>query len=288
MNDINQDLPIEENKIEEVEEKEVSSDALKTFLGEDIEKGDKLPETPEKPQEDTVLEVETPEKEEVKEPEVPLEEITEEIKQKTKEEVKDEILKALGMTKEEKEVAEETGYKFPWEKRGEEAPKDWKEVIDASLEYQEFKKVEEDKVISENERQQLAVQQEREAAINTEWDSQLAYLREQKLIPEVAPEIQKKISEGKVLTLQEREDAGLKAQAGIFETMFALSQERERKGLGPITDVVHIYNRFYKKPEKPVGANAPVSGGSIPMQGSEEEDIPYEKLASSSFEDLVK
>lgn len=288
MNDNIQDTPIEENKIEEVVEKETPSDALKAFLGEDPEKADELPETPEKPQEEPVLSEETPKKEEVKEPEVPLEEIAEEIKQKTKEEVKDEILRALGMTKEEKEVVEEVGYKFPWEKRGEEAPKDWKEVIDASLEYQDFKKAEEDKVRSEVERQQLAIQQEREAAINTEWDSQLAYLREQKLIPEIAPEIQKKITEGKVLTLQEREDPGLKAQAGIFETMYSLSQEREKQGLGPITDVVHIFNRFYKKPEKPAGAKAPVSGGSIPMQGEEEEDIPYERLARSSFEDLVK
>jgi hypothetical protein len=290
MTDTIQETPIESSE-EVVENSEKTPESVKSFLGEENTPTNEdntevvdTTETEEKPQEEPVLD----EKEVPEEPSVPLEEIAEEIKNKTKEEVNDEILKALGMSKEEKEIVEEAGYKFPWEQRGEEAPKDWKEVVDAAIDYQNFKKEEEDKVKSEAERQQMAIQQEREEAINLEWDSQLDYLREQKLIPDIAPEIKKKISEGKMLTLQEREDAGLKAQAGIFETMYKLSVEREKQGLSPITDVVHIFNRYYEKPKKPAGADAPVSGGSIPIQSNEDEDIPYEKLRNATFEDLVR
>lgn len=289
MNDINQDTPIEEKPVDEVEVP--VSDSVKAFLGEEpteTEKEQDIPTSEDKPQEGTVLEVETPKKE-VEEPEIPLEEIVEEVKAKTKDEVKADILKALGMSEEEKEVAEEQGYKFPWEARGEEAPKDWKEVIDASIEYQNFKKEEESKVQVEKQKEELAVIQAREVEINTEWNSQLDYLRSEGLIPQVAPEITKKIEEGKTLTLQEREDAGLKAQAQIFQSMYELSLERDKQGLPPITDVVHIYSRFFKKTEKPSGADAPVSGGNVPIQSNDDDDIPYDELhGAADFESLIK
>jgi len=286
MDNLIQDTPIEEKSADE--SNEVVSETVKSFLG-DTDFNEEPIDTPtseEKPQEDTVLNEETP-KEEPQEPEIPLEEIVEEVKTKTKEETKQEILKALGMTEQEKEVAEEAGYKFPWEARGEEAPKDWKEVIDASLEYQEYKRQEYQKEQYEAQRQELAIMQEREAQINTEWDTQLEYLREEGLIPEISPEIKAKLDEGKVLTKAERTDPGLKAQADIFEKMYEVSQEREKQGLSPITDVVHIYSRYYK-PTKPAGMDAPVSGGSVPISSNEDEDITYEQLRNSDFTDLVR
>jgi len=279
MDNLNQDTPIEEKPANIPEEGNIdeSNETIKEFLGENPEKVETI--TPEeRPEEEP--------KEEEPEEEVPLEEIVEEVKTKTKEETKQEILRALGMTEEEKEEAEKVGYKFPWEQRGEESPKDWKEVIETALEYQAFKKEEEEKALSEQQRQELAIMQEREAQINTEWDSQLEYLREEGLIPEIAPEIQKKIDEGKTLTKMDREDPGLKAQANIFEKMYEVSLEREKQGLPPITDVVHIFSRYYK-PIKQPGAEAPVSGGSVPIQ-SDEEDITYEQLRNSDFTDLIK
>ena len=159
MNDINQDTPIEEKSADE--SNEIVSESVKEFLGESDSTEEPIdnPISEEKPQEDTVLSEETP-KEEL---EIPLEEIVAEVKAKTKEETKQEILEALGISKEEKEVAEEQGYKFPWEQRGEEAPKDWKEVVETAIEYQAFKKNEENKVRAEYQRQELAVMQEREA-----------------------------------------------------------------------------------------------------------------------------
>ena len=286
MDNLIQDTPIEEKPADESDE--VVSETVKSFLGDSefTEEPIDTPTSEEEPQEEPILDVETP-KEEPQEPEIPLEEIVEEVKTKTKEETKQEILKALGMTEQEKEVAEEAGYKFPWEARGEEAPKDWKEVIDASLEYQEYKKQELQKEQYEAQRQELAIMQEREAQINTEWDTQLDYLREEGLIPEIAPEIKAKLDEGRVLTKAERTDPGLKAQAEIFEKMYEVSQEREKQGLPPITDVVHIFSRYYK-PTKPAGMNAPVSGGSVPISSGEEDDITYEELRNSDFTDLVR
>ena len=289
MDKLNQDTPIEENK-EEVDTPDEGSidetnETVKEFLGEDVtEEVVEEPtdtKTEEKPAETIVEEVETP-----KEPEVPLEEVIEEVKAKTKEETKQEILKALGMSEEEKVVAEEQGYKFPWEKRNEDAPKNWKEVVDASIEYQTFKKDEEQKILAEDDKKKLAVMQEREAQINTEWDSQLAYLRNEGLVPEIAPEIQKKLNDGKILTKAEREDRGLKVQADIFNKMYEVSQDREKKGLPPITDVIHVYSRYYKAPVQ-AGKDAPVSGGNVPISSGEGEDISYEQLRNSSFTDLV-
>jgi len=277
----NQETPIEE-KTEETPE--VIPESVRDFLGEEDTK-----ELEKETKEETEEEPEEEPKEE-KEPEVPLEEIVEEVKTKTKDEIKADIMKALGMTEEEKVVAEEAGYKTPWEKRGEEAPKDWREVMEAGIEFQEFKKTEQDKILSETQKQELATAKAREAAINTEWDSQLEYLRAEKLIPQIDPKVKQKLSEGKNLTVQEREDPGLKAQVGIFETMYTLAQEAELQGKEPpTTDVIHTFHRYYKPKVRPSGMDAPVSGGGVPIAKAEEEEIPYDKIHEArSFEELLQ
>lgn len=286
MDKLNQEPLIEEKVPEIVPEvvPEVESEALKAFLGEEVKGKEEVSASVEEPKEEPVLPQETP----TEEPTVPLEEIIEEVKAKTREEVKAEILKGLGITAEEKKVAEEKGFKFPWEKRGEDAPATWLEHSEGTLEFQEFRKAEKDKVTIEQQKQELFIAKEREVAVNTEWDAQLDYLRSEGLIPEVAPELQVKIKEGKILTKQEREDPGLKAQSGIFETMYTLSQERELLGQSPLVDIVHVFNRYYKPTKKPAGAAAPVSGGSTPTAKSENEDISYGELhAAKGFEDLL-
>jgi len=269
------EIPVEEKPVETSEDT-ATPEGLKAFLGEE-------PPKEEKPKEPVV----EPEKPEVEEAEIPLEEITAEVVKKTKEEVKADILKAIGMTEEEKKAVEELGYKTPWEKRGEDAPKTWPEVIEAAAEYQAFKKEQQEEELSEKQKQEMVAVKERETTINAEWDSQLDYLRSEGLIPQIDEKIQKKLKEGKTLTVQERSDPGLQAQAGIFEAMYNVAQERELMSQSPVVDVVHVFNRYYKKPTKPAGASAPVSGGNIPISNKEEE-LPYEKLHGASFEELVK
>lgn len=219
-------------------------------------------------------------------PEVPLEEVAEEIKAQTREEVKADILKTLGMTKEEKKEVEDSGFKFSWEQRGEQAPKDWKEQAEETLRLWEWKKSQQEEQLKMQQRESLAQEQARVATVNAEWDAQLDYLREEGLIPQIDPKIVQKIKEGKVLTAAERNDVGLKAQVGIFEAMYEVARQREEGGLQPIGDIIHIYNRYYK-PKQPAGKKAPVSGGSISVSGKEE-DLSYEDLHKRGFEDIIR
>jgi len=271
-----QDKPKEEitNLIDET-----NNETIKDFLGDQPkEEPEKEPKEPEKP------------KEEPKEPEVevPLEEIIDETIKKSKEDMKLDILKAIGMSDKEKAEAEGAGFKFPWEKRGEVRPKDWEEVAKGNHEYSEFirtqneseRKAELDK-IKENEDKRIQ-------KVNTRWDEQLDYLRSEGLIPEINTSIKEKLKNNKLLTAEERKDSGLVAQAEIFETMYKISLDLENKGEEPISDIIHIYNRFYKPGKKlPPGASAPVSGGKGSVDLGDD-DLGYDQLHNANLEDLVK
>ena len=269
---------LDEKETDKETDKEVT---VESPVPEEDEKVDDTPTPEGKPSTDDSSVKET-------QPEVPLEEVVEEVKKQTRDEVKSEVLKSLGITKEEKKEAEESGFKFAWEARGEDAPASWIENADETLRYQEFKKAEQDKVLKEQERVSLADTEARRATVNAEWDSQLDYLRAEGLIPEIDKKIAQKLKDGKILTAEEKTDAGLKAQGDIFGTMWQIAQEREAQGLQPIADVVHVFNRYYKTKQAPMtGKKAPVSGGSIPISGKEDE-VTYDELHSKEFEDLIK
>lgn len=261
-----------------------NNDTIKQFLGDQPKEEPKTEDIP------TIEEKPTPEAPSAPEPtpEVPLEEITEEIKKQTKEEVKADILKTLGMSKEEKKEVEDSGFKFAWEQRGEEAPASWKEQAAETIRLWEFQKQEQDTKLKEGQRQSMATEQARQATINAEWDAQLDYLRQEGLLPKIDPKIVTKLKEGKLLSLEERNDPGLKAQVGIFETMYEVAREREAQGLQPIADAVHIYSRYFVPKQKDLpGKKAPVSGGTTPIS-SGEEDINYQDLHNQDFLDLLK
>ena len=244
---------------------------------------------PETPLETTPEPQEPIKEDEPDEPEVPLEEITEAVIKKTKDEVKQDVLKALGVTEDEKVEVEDQGFKFAWETRGEDAPGSWKEQSEETIRFWEFQKKQQDAELQETQKQSLAQAKEREATLNADWDSQLDYLRSESMIPNVDAKIVTKLKEGKVLSVQERQDPGLVAQAQIFDRMYEVSQEREKVGQPPIMDVVHIFNRYYKKvePTGTQGKKAPVSGGTVPLAGMEE-DISYKELhEAKGFEDLL-
>jgi len=265
-----------------------NNDTIKEFLGDQPK--EEVKEEPKTEEVSAPEEKPSPEAPSVPEPtpEVPLEEITAEVKKQTKEELTADILKTLGMSKEEKRGVEDSGFKFAWEQRGEEAPANWKEQASETIRLWEFQKSEQDKQLKEKEKETFANEQARLTTINAEWDAQLEYLRQENLIPKINPKIVTKLKEGKLLTSEEKNDPGLKAQVGIFETMYEVARERETQGLQPIADAVHIYNRFYASKQKEMpGKKAPVSGGSVPISGGEEE-VPYDELHNKGFEDLMK
>lgn len=276
-------MPEEQNLSEEKKEEvdEIVPEAVKEFLGDDEPKEEPPKEKEEAPEE-------KPAEEPVEEPAVPLEEVVEEVKTKTREEVKADVLKALGVTEEEKAEVEEAGYKTPWEKRNEDRPADWGEVLDAGAELQEFRAADRERKAEEVAKKEAEKAQEENVAINAEWDAQLDYLRAEGSIPGINPDIKKKLDEGKSLTVEERKDPGLAAQADVIETMYKVAQERETEGKKPIADIVHIFNRYYKpKNKQPAGAKAPVSGGKKSVATGEPEELSYDELHNTPFEGLV-
>ena len=291
-----QDLP-ETNTPEEEQLIDASSnETIADFLGES--EADEVVEdevVEDEPQEETPLEADTAPEEIEEEPEIPVQEVAEEVRRDEREKVKAELLQALGVTEQQKQDMEEAGWKAPWEARGENAPKDWKEVLEAAVDLQDFKREEEQRRLEEINKETLAEIQEQTKLANREWDSQLDYLRETGAIPEIAPAIKQKIESGKTLTLEERKDPGLVAQAQIFQTMYDTALEREEAGLLPITDVVHIYDRYVAKSSggtrkagtKPAGASSPVSGGRKAVTQQNNEDFGYDEIKDATFEDLL-
>lgn len=288
---------------EEKEEESVEGKSFDDIIAEEPPK-EPQEETKEEPEEESKedpKEDDVPQEEEEKpveptteppevEPEVPLVEIKDEIVKKTKEEVKEDILKAIGITEEEKQEAEDKGFKFAWEERGEEAPATWRENAEETTRFQTWQKEQQDIVLAEEEKKKLADTQERQTVINAEWDTQLDYLRSEGHLPEIDLKIKTKLKEGKVLSAQERQDTGLQAQVKLFESMFEVAQQREAEGLPPITDAVHIYSRYYKKDKQPTGTQgkkAPVSGGSTPISQKQEEETYEEIHKAEGFAELM-
>ena len=290
-----QDLPVTpiedkpqetpEEKVEEPKEELIdeSNEVIAEFLEEEpvkeVEKSEdekvETPEEEEKPLETTV---------EPKEPEVPLEEVVEEVREDEREKVKEKILEAIGIGKEEKKLAEESGFEFAWEKRGEDKPATWKEQSEETLKLYKYQLAEENKTAQVERDKVSKAMSEREKVVNEEWDKQIEWLVESGEIPATDPKITQKLKEGKVLTKADRTDVGLVAQKEIFEKMYEIDQISGGTG---VKDAVHVYTRYIKgTSKKPAGAKAPVSGGRTPLSTGAEE-ITYDEVHNQDFGQIV-
>ena len=295
-----QETPVEETSEEEPIE---TPEAVKEFLGEEATKAmeEELKETPE--EEETEVEEEEETEEEIGttdeqippaeiEAEIPLEEVEEKVREDEREKFKEEILEKLGITDEAKEEAKEEGFKFSWEERGEPAPKDWKEVAEENARFSEWKAEKAREKAEEAAKVKAEQEAERVKKVNAEWDRQLDELRKGGNIPEIAPEIKKKLEDpSSILTQKELQDPGIKAQQELFTTMGLVAQKRRLQGLEPIGDLFHIYHQYIakdQKPKKPAGATAPVSGGRKAVNTNDVEDLSYEELHNTDLEELAK
>jgi len=275
---------VKEEVIETPEEEKEVEEVDKSF--------DEILETPEE-EEEVVEEVEEPE-EVVEEEETPIKDVVKEALEEVKKDAeakadatKERVLEAVGVSDVEKKDAEEAGFKFAWEERGEDRPASWKEQSEETIKLWEHMKTQQDTQLAEDQKKSMEEAEAKNTQINSEWDSQLDYLVEEGIIPSVDSSIQEKLSKGKVLSKEEREDPGLKARAEIFETMYVVAQQREAEQKPPIADAIHIYSRYIaKKDKKPAGHSAPVSGGRKAVV-TPEEDMSYEELKKASFEDLI-
>jgi hypothetical protein len=242
-------------------------------------------------------EVKAEEKEEVKEevPEKDLDEYKEEIKKEAKEEAKaetqDQILKAIGITQEEKDTAESEGWQTPWEKRGENKPKDWQEAVEAGADLADFRKEQAERQAAQEEQVAETVREERRQQLNKYWDEQLTELRAQGKIPDFSDTVKEKLQKGEVLSDEEREDAGLTAQVDLVKRMNEVAADRRTQGKPPIYNLKEIYYEHYDKSTgERAGADAPVSGGrtSVKPAPTGEEELPYEDLHKMDFEQIIR
>lgn len=281
----------QEPKIEEIKGEDFideSNESIAEFLDEtpidEIEDEEPVETTDEEDKEDIPEEEKSPVEpivEDEKPKEIPIEEVIEKTTQRT--------LESMGMTKEEKKELEDEGFKFAWEQRGEDRPASWKEQSEETIRLWQYNQQKNQEKLNEVQKVQIIENEKKNKEVNDYWDEQLEELRADGLLPQISPEVKKKISEGKALSKIDRNDAGLKAQLEVFEKMYELSQQRELEGKKPITDIHHIYHRFIsKKPKQPEGAIAPVSGGTktVPMQQSEE--LNYQDIHNLDFEDIIK
>jgi len=281
------EIPQEETKEEGATAE--NNEAIKEFLGDDPVTEEKKPSEPQPPEEEPQP-VEEKVKVEEKKEEIPLEEAIEDVKTKAREEYKEEVLKALGVSETTKKEAEDAGFKFAWEERGEDKPATWREQSEETNRLYEFNRAEAEKVETQKRAEESKVQEADTLAVNQEWDRQTEYLRESGIIPGVAPEIKAKQDAGKRLTTEDKKDPGLKAIAEIWDKMAEIATEREEKGLKPIGDMVHVYNRYIlPNKKKPAGANAPVSGGKKSVSQGTDDEMSYNELhAAKDFSALMR
>jgi len=275
------DTPTEETTEEVIEKKETIEDVVRE-AHEDTE------DTPEKETEEPVeeeVEEETPEET----PEVDAQEIADAAKEKGAEEIKEEVLKALGVSKEEKDEAEEAGYKTPWEQRGEERPKNWTEAIEAGADLAEFRRGEVDRKVKEQENATIAQETKTREDLNKYWDKQLDDLRADGRLTDIDDKVKEKMKKGIALSKEEANDPGLVEQRELIQTMHTVGQARKEAGQDVIYNIKEIYYEHYDQKAQPAGEDAPVSGGKKTPIMPKSEDIDYDKdIKAKTMEDIIR
>jgi hypothetical protein len=202
-----------------------------------------------------------------------------------KKEVLDKIKASFGLTEDEEKELKEEGLTPPWEKE-KRNPKSYREIVEFSAELAEFKRKKEEELRAKQQSEADNARKQSEKQLNEMWDEQLADLREQKKLPDIAPEIKAKLQEGKPLTKEEAKDPGLEAQRQLFAKMYELAEARKSAGKSVSTNLKEVYYEHYQQKSQPAGANAPVSGGT----GTAPEDddrFTYKDIHGASFYDLV-
>ena len=186
--------------------------------------------------------------------------------------VLDKIAAGLGLTKEEKEEARKELVP-PWEQRGENKPKSWKEHAEYSADLAEWKRQQTEAEIAKAQEEQEKEAKETNKKWNDFWDSELKELTESGKIPEVKDP-------------ENPNDPGKQARIKLFAKMQQLGLERQAKGLPPITSVKLIFYEHYQD-EEPAGADAPVSFGKKNVSSDGDgSDYSYEDIHGKSFDQL--
>lgn len=223
--------------------------------------------------EDVVTE-EAPEVEEepVKEEPFDVEEFKKSTVEETQKVVLGKIAESLGLTKEEKVEAKDELVP-PWEQRGEEKPRSWKEHAEYSADLAQWKRQKDEeqiaKVQEENEKEAV----ESNKKWNDYWDSELDDLVKTGKIPAIKDP-------------EDNKDEGKQARVKLFAKMQEIGIKRRSEGKPPITSVKLVYYEHYNDGE-PAGAAAPVSFGKKGVStGKSDDDYTYAEIHSKSIDQL--
>lgn len=263
-----EDLPQEDPK-EEIskESKEYVDKKTDAFL-------DEKPEIEEKPKEEEEPKEEPKEVEE-KAPEIDVEQL----KAETVAEVKNEIIQSL-TGKSEDDIAEAS----PWKKEGRN-PHDYEEVAAWSKDQalKEFN-AQQEAVTAQAAEQETANQDQIKQNFgkwNEYWDEQLNDLRTQGKLPQVENKDENSADYAK--------DPGVVARKDLFKQMYENNIKRSQSGLKIITSIKEFYYEGYKKvSDQPAGADAPVSGGSTPVESKSDDDFSYDSVHNTkTFRDVI-
>ena len=125
----------------------------------------------------------------------------------------------------------------------------------------------------ELENTQKAQQQQSLDALRQGWQTQLTELENDGLIP-------------KVEDPNNENDPGRKARVALFSSLNEFNKEREAANLPVTYNLYETYHRKYKG-GKVAGEDAPVLGGSIKPSGGASDEVSFEDIRSSSFQDLT-
>lgn len=164
-------------------------------------------------------------------------------------------------------------------------PKDWreaaKEVAKISARLTEERLEKKNKALEDerkkNEEAEKANEETTEKALHTYWDSQFEDLEKRGNLPPMPTEIKEKLSKGEKLTEEEQQDPSVKVRTKIYTLAIENGYD----------DIKHAYYELYQNSnKKPVGFDAPVSGGKGSTKPVNNADIPYDKLKRMTFDDF--
>lgn len=211
-------------------------------------------------------------------------EIVDDIKEEreiTKKEAKDEAVKAAQEDLQKKLTGEPEEEKTPWTKEGRQ-PRDYDEVAEVikkqtltAVEAQEAKKVAEQAKAAKDEK---ASEAKTEKKWTEHWETQLRELVEEKKIPGVSEDIQRKMDKGQTLTAEDRQDPGVVARAEIWE---AAKENKERN--------LRLVYFEHIKDKSDVGGDAPVFGSRRAAKPAEEKtEYTYEETRDDSIDEILR
>lgn len=113
-------------------------------------------------------------------------------------------------------------------------------------------------------------------AWNDRWDLELSELEDAGKIT-------------KVLNEADPEDAGKKERVALFGTMKAVNEDRAKKNLPPVLNLVQIHALYYQNPnEAPPGAKEPVAGSRKAVTPTNTDDINYDEIHGKSFDQIAR